>query len=35
MTNEKSLLVNPDEKIAKIELETGRITYRTLADYVG
>lgn len=36
MTNEKSLWVNwKDEKIAKRELEAGRITFRTLADYVG
>lgn len=36
MVNEKSLWANwKDEKIAKRELEVGRITYRTLADYVG
>lgn len=36
MVNEKSLWTNwKDEKIAKRELEEGRITYRTLADYVG
>ncbi len=31
----KTMLVNNDKEIAKMEMETGYITYRTLADKVG